>query len=112
VVKLRRRELVAMTQVHEWRGASGRRYCFRVAPLDSAAPPMQPGVFIYCRQDGPGWVPVALGHVDDLAAEHRSGSTRFVATQAGATHLHLHVRLAGAEDRVEEEVDLAESFGL
>jgi len=101
-----------MAQVHEWRGASGRRYCFQVASVDGAAPPMQPGVFIYCRQDGASWVPLALGHVDDLAAEHRSGSTRFVATQAGATHLHLHVRLAGLAARVEEEVDLAESFGL
>jgi uncharacterized protein (DUF849 family) len=35
-----------------------------------------------------------------------------LATQAGATHLHLHVRLAGVAARVEEEVDLAESFGL
>ena len=101
-----------MTQIHEWRGASGRRYCFQVALLDSAAPPMQPGVFIYCGQDGSGWVPLALGQVEDLAAEHRAGSARFVATQAGATHLHLHVRLAGVEARVEEEVDLAESFGL
>lgn len=101
-----------MTQIHEWLGASGRRYCFQVALLDSAAPPMQPGVFIYCRQDGSGWVPLALGQVEDLATEHRAGSARFVATQAGATHLHLHVRLAGVEARVEEEVDLAESFGL
>ena len=101
-----------MTQIHEWRGASGRRYCFQVVLLDSAAPPMQPGVFIYCRQDGSGWVPLALGQVEDLAAEHRAGSARFVATQAGATHLHSHVRLAGLEARVEEEVDLAESFGL
>ena len=101
-----------MTQIHEWRGASGRRYCFQVALLDSVAPPMQPGVFIYCRQDSSGWVPLALGQVEDLAAEHRAGSARFVATQAGATHLHSHVRLAGLEARVEEEVDLAESFGL
>ena len=101
-----------MTQVHEWRGASGRRYCFRVVPLDRELPPMQPGVYIYCRQDGPGWVPLALGQVEDLAAEVRSSATRFTASQAGATHVHVHIRLAGWEARIDEEIDLAESFGM
>ena len=57
-------------------------------------------------------MPLALGQVEDLAAEVRSSATRFTATQAGATHVHVHIRLAGWEARIDEEIDLAESFGL
>ena len=32
--------------------------------------------------------------------------------QAGATHVHVHIRLAGWEARIDEEIDLADSFGL
>ena len=47
-----------MTQIHEWKGATGRRYCFQVHALPLAKPTRQPGVYLFCRQAGAGWEPV------------------------------------------------------
>jgi hypothetical protein len=87
-----------MTQIHEWKGATGRRYCFQVHALPLARPPRKPGIYLFCRAASPGWEPVDVGQTENLAEE--------LARPRAATHVHLHIRLAGFDARVEEEADL------
>jgi hypothetical protein len=87
-----------MTQIHEWKGATGRRYCFQVHRLPLAKPTLQPGVYLFCRQAGYGWEPVEVGQAETLA--------EVVTQPRAATHVHIHIRLAGFDARVEEEADL------
>lgn len=95
-----------MTQIHEWKGATGRRYCFQVHALPLRKPVTQPGVYLFCRQTAQGWEPVDIGQADSLAEAYAATPVRLAAEAAGATHLHVHIRLAGFDARVEEETDL------
>ncbi len=99
-----------MTAIHEWKGATGRRYCFQVHALPLRKPFTQPGVYLFCRQAAHGWEAVDVGQVDSLAEACGPTPVRLAAEAAGATHLHVHVRLASFEARVEEEADLREAL--
>lgn len=79
-----------------WTGVSGRTYDMYVAPIWSTYL-ARPGVYIFCRQTGPGrWQAVYVGETDDfsrriardLTLHHRWKSIR----AAGSTHIcTLHV---------------------
>jgi hypothetical protein len=99
-----------MTQIHEWKGATGRRYCFQVHALPLRKPFTQPGVYLFCRQTTYGWEAVDVGQAESLTEACSGTPVRFAAEAAGATHLHVHIRLAGFEARVEEEGDLREAL--
>ena len=98
-------------RIHEWKGASGRRYCFQVQALPVHLRTAQPGVYIFCRETATGWQMVDLGETDSLAAICGDTPVRAAAVAAGATHVHLHVRLAGFDARVDEEADLRAALG-
>lgn len=95
-----------MTQIHEWKGATGRRYCFQVHALPMRKPVTQPGVYLFCRQSAQGWRSLDIGQADNLTEACAATPLRLAAESAGATHLHVHIRLAGLDVRVEEEADL------
>ena len=47
-----------------------------------------------------------MGQLESLAEVCMDTPVRQAAIAAGATHLHVHVRLAGFDARVDEEADL------
>ena len=95
-----------MSQIHEWRGASGRRYSFQIHPLPPRKAITQPGVYLFCRQTAQDWEAIDVGQGENLAEACGDTPTRQAALAAGATHVHVHIRLAGFEARVDEEADL------
>ncbi len=95
-----------VTLIHEWKGASGRRHCFQVQALPVHLRTAQPGVYLFCRQTATGWQALALGETENLATVCGDTPERAAAIAAGATHVHLHIRLAGPAARAEEYADL------
>jgi hypothetical protein len=89
-----------------WQGRSGQSYAFWIYALDERLP-ATPGVYAYAKPaiGVNAWTVVYLGQTDCFADEIVDDGRR-KAEAMGATHVLLHCRGGGANQRVRVERDL------
>lgn len=90
-----------------WRGESGTEYTYWLYPRGTNFDGKTPGNFIFAKQTSPGrFVPVYIGHSNDVNAGVSNPKKKGCIDLNGATHLHVHTSSADLFERIREVDDL------
>jgi hypothetical protein len=89
-----------------WQGMSGTTYRYWVFPLATNFAP-GPSNYIFTHQDESGqWIPIHIGHHEDLARRAEIRDQEDCARRNQADHIHVHRNEGGITERSREVADL------
>ncbi|MGQ0428412.1 MAG: hypothetical protein ACT4UQ_00525 [Gammaproteobacteria bacterium] len=92
--------------IYLWTGASGQKYRYTVYMFGTVFGP-GPANYIFARETRPGhYLPVYIGHTEDLSAPFENHPAMQCIKLNRATHIHVKLSIATEEVRRAEKSDL------